>query len=363
MSKEQFNSNFQLSHRKIRIALSPTCNMHCVYCDGSQSRDINKPGVMEDQRSDDLETGIISKERYVEIIQHLYDIGFRGVTFTGGEPMINREWDKIAREARKIGMEQVCLTTNGLLLSKYLEKHGSLPEELTLLTVSFDTFSADEFAALTCVDSLPQIIANLKRVRETNPTLPIRANHVILRSNYKDLPRYIEKCEEEGIFDEVNLLNLILKDPQNPNEIEFFKQEFIHPQEILEYLTTNGYSFSEGVKYEPFTETESGVKIILKDTDRTLRNEETCANCPIYCQEGFYTVRVATDGAIRTCIDNRNQLPFIDSNVALGNGNLQNELMEILQVFGNSQLENTLEYFMEKYGVTQLNSDQGKIAN
>lgn len=355
MKKEQFNPAFQLGLRKARIALSPACNLYCDYCDGPKSRKTEKPGAMEDFRSRGLETGTIPTGKYIEIIQHLHDVGFRGITFTGGEPMINSDWDEIVRAAHQIGMEQICLTTNGLLLSRYLENHGSLPEELTLLTVSFDTFSADKFAALTHVNRLPQIITGLQQVRETNPSLPIRANHVVLRSNFKELPEYIQQCEELGIFDEVNLLNLILKDPQNPNEVEYFKQEFIHPQEILNYLTAQGFSFSEGAKYEPVTETESGVKIILKDTDRTLRNEETCGNCPIYCQEGFYTVRVATDGSIRTCIDYRDQLPSIDSVAALNKqGTFQEQLGEMVQIFYHSQLKNTLQYFMKRYASSLL---------
>jgi len=360
MKKEQFNPAFQLKSRKARIALSPACNLYCDYCDGPKSRKTEKPGAMEDFRSHGLETGSIPKDQYIEIIHHLYKVGFRGITFTGGEPMINRDWDEIVRAAREIGMEQICLTTNGLLLSRYLEKHGLLPEELTLLTVSFDTFDADEFAALTHVNRLPQIISGLQQVRETNPSFPIRANHVILRSNFKELSKYIQQCEKLGIFDEVNLLNLILKDPQNPNEVEYFKKEFIHPQEIMEDLVSQGYTFSEGAKYEPITQTESGVKIILKDTDRTLRNEETCGNCPIYCQEGFYTVRIATDGSIRTCIDYRNQLPSIDSVAALEQGTFQEQLEEMVQIFHHSQLENTLQYFIEQYASSLLNDDFGE---
>ena len=45
-----------------------------------------------------------------------------------------------------------------------------------------------------------------------------------------------------------------------------------------------------------------GFKIILKETRLTLRDEQ-CNECPIYCQEGKFTTRIATDGNITMCPD------------------------------------------------------------
>ena len=45
-----------------------------------------------------------------------------------------------------------------------------------------------------------------------------------------------------------------------------------------------------------------GANNILKETRLTLRDEQ-CEKCPIYCQEGKFTTRIATDGNITMCPD------------------------------------------------------------
>lgn len=346
MSKE-----LQLELRKTRISISSACNLYCNYCDGSKGRQPDKPGAMEDFRSKPLEQGVVDTETYIQIIQSLYDVGFRGITLTGGEPFLNKDWGEIARKAKEIGMEQICITTNGTLLRHYLERNRRLPDELTLLTVSFDTFDSEEFARITGVahTRLYQITEGIRMVREKNPRLTIRANTVVTRSRLEALPAFIIGCEE--LFDEVNLLNLILKEPENEGSKDFFKREFVYPQEIIELLSQEGYEFIMGEKYEPTARTPNGLKIIVKDTDQTLRNS-LCDSCPIYCQEGFYTMRIGTDGSVRPCIDFKNELPYIDGLEELRRGTLTDTLRDFMRVtLESAQLQNTLDGFLRRYNI------------
>lgn len=346
MSKES-----QLEQRKARMAISSACNLYCNYCDGPKGRQLDKLGAMEDFRSKPLEQGVIVSETYIQIIPALYDVGFKGITLTGGEPFLNKDWDKIVRRAKEIGMEQICITTNGTLLRHYLERNGRLPDELTLLTVSLDTFDSREFERITGVSKARhhQIMEGVRMVRERNPGLTIRANKVVTRSGLEALPAFIVSCEE--LFDEVNLINLILKEPRNERSKDFFEREFVPPQEIIELLSKEGYKFVMGEKYEPTARTSNGLRIILKDTDQTLRSS-LCDNCLIYCQEGFYTMRIGTDGSIRPCIDYKNELPYIDGLEELKRGTLTDTLRKFMgKTFEVARLQNTLNDFFRKYNI------------
>jgi len=345
------NKALQLELRKARIAISPVCNFHCKYCDGNKGRQLKKPGAMEDFRSKPLERGVIDTETYIKIIKTLYDIGFRGITLTGGEPFLNEDWDKIVKKAKQIGMKQICVTTNGTFLKYYLGKNGCLPRELTLLTISFDTFDPKEFERITGVskNKLHQIIEGVRIVRERNPGLTIRANKVVTRSGLKSLSTFIVDCDK--LFDEVNLLNLILKEPKNKINKKFFEREFVSPYEIMKILSQGGYKFVMGPKYEPVSQTPNGLKIILKDTDQALRST-LCDHCPVYCQEGFYTIRVATDGTIRACIDYKNELPYIDGVDELKKGILIKTLREFMkETLEAARLQNTLNDFFKRYNI------------
>jgi len=345
------NDAFRLSYRKARVAISPSCNLNCLYCDGPRSRKQNRPGAMEDFRRKPLNQGVISTDTFVEIIKALHLAGFNKITLTGGEPLLNPDWNSIVKKVTKNGMSEVWLTTNGTLLNSYLKKNKRLPKEITLLTISLDTFNAKEFESITHGARLKPIIGALEKIRTTNPKITIRANKVVIRSDLKFLINYIETCEKTGIIDEINLLNLILKEPWKKREREFFEKEFVPASETVNFLSKKaGYKFFLDQKYEFETKTAKGIRIIIKDTNLTLRAPQ-CDKCPIYCQEGFYTIRVATDGTIRTCIDYENKLPFIDGPLELKKGLLVKKLKKITKMFENVELKTTLKKFFKKYNI------------
>jgi hypothetical protein len=172
-----------------------------------------------------------------------------------------------------------------------------------------------------------------------------------MRNNLKFLKDYIKTCEEVGAINEINLLNLILKEPWIRESKEFFEKEFVSASEVVKYLSDyGGYKFFLDEKYEFETKTKKGIRIIIKETDLTLRTPQ-CDRCPIYCQEGFYTIRVATDGTIRTCIDYENKLPSIDAPLELKRGLLIEKLKKIMQIFKKAELKNTLEEFFGRYNI------------
>lgn len=355
MNKNNKNT-FRLNRRRARIAISPFCNLNCIYCDGPKSRKYNRPGAMEDFRSKSLNQGTINTDTFVKIIEALHKVGFSGITLTGGEPLLNSEWDEIVRKSKAMGMSQICLTTNGVLLNSYSQKNKCLPEELTLLTISFDTFDVEEFKSITRGAKLELIINWLKTAKRNNPRLKIRTNNVVMRRNLKSLAEYVKLCEKSKIIDEINLLNLILKDPRDSHERKNFEKEFVFPSEIIKLLSEKGgYNFLMDSKYEFIASTPKGLLIIVKDTNLTLRNA-CCNKCPIYCQEGFYTIRVGSDGTIRICMDYKNELPFIDGPKELERGLLVEKLKKNVQMFETVKLRKTLKEFFKRYKIQLKNS-------
>lgn len=324
-----YNDTTRLSRINLRVAASPFCNFNCIYCDGSKSRAPGKPGAMEDFRRKPLNEGIIKTTTLVKIIKIFRIAGFGGVTLTGGEPFLNSELDIIINEFEKMGMLRIEVTTNGMLLNTYLQKKGHMPNGLTLLKVSLDTFDPVKFRAITHRDALENVLSGIKAVKLKSPKLKIRVNKVLLRSDIKLLVNYIKFCERSNI-DEITLLDLLLN---NPQEKIFFQKEFISIPEVMEFLSLHiGCNFHLDKRYGYQARLFSGLRIILKDSSSALRFEQ-CKNCPVYCQEGLYTVRIATDGTITTCPDRTAKLPFIDGVQELKNGTLIKRVSELAELF------------------------------
>lgn len=343
-----------IAGRPARIAMTPACNIHCVYCEGTAGFRAGKPGAMEDFRKSPLEAGIIPADKLVTIIDTLHQVGFGGVTLTGGEPTLSPHWDFIIQESNRIGMQKAELTTNGTTLNRYLDRKGELPRALSLVKISLDTPDPELFTHVRGGAKLPEIISGIKRIKDG---VRIRANKVILRSDLEKLDGYFEFIQGLGIK-ELLLLDLVFHpNRDSEKDARFFEQEYVPVEDLMASLNrTHGMEFT-GDRYGHKTQF-GDLKIILKDSNLTLRND-ICETCPVYCQEGLYTMRIATDGNITLCPDFKGELPSVNAVQAIEDGTLKPQLEKLVNILETAHEEETLEKFM---AVHSLSLAQGDIS-
>lgn len=105
--------------------LTLKCNCNCRTC--YQKHDRFYDGIKDDITADQLEKILltVSKKYFYKPIIH----------FFGGEPLLNKEFDKILDITDKLGFKS-SLTTNGLLLKNYY--HKILSSNLNQINVSTD---------------------------------------------------------------------------------------------------------------------------------------------------------------------------------------------------------------------------------
>lgn len=333
--------------RNVRIAISSNCNMKCIYCEGNNGFGKNgRMAAMEDIRRTPLKDGNISTEELLEILKVFNKVGFNGITLTGGEPMVNKEWDKIVNEAEKIGFERREMTTNGLLLGDYYRKKGNLPK-LTLIKVSFDTDNKEEFNRMTGGNNFDKVVDSVKTV---SPYIDIiRANKVMLRKDLKDLNRYVEFCKSIG-FTATNLLELVAYPNSTWNEENkrFFKEQFVPYNEMIEELRKMENYESKRYKYGHISIAKDGFQIMATDSRYTIRDEQ-CKNCPIDCQQGKFTVRIATDGNITMCPDYKSELISLDGRKALKDNTLEEKLKGMFYTLTKVEEVDHFDEFRKKY--------------
>lgn len=92
--------------KDLRISITPRCNLHCLYCHPLGLEMAEPPGTLT-----------------VEEVDHFLEaaslLGLSAVRFTGGEPLVRKELPRMIERARsKEGIEDVAITTNGLLFAK-----------------------------------------------------------------------------------------------------------------------------------------------------------------------------------------------------------------------------------------------------
>ena len=91
----------------LRISLTDKCNLRCRYC-------MPEEGVCK--RSHDE---MMNEDEVVTAVEVAASLGIRKIRLTGGEPLVKRNIVSICRRVAAVkGIQEVCLTTNGILLPK-----------------------------------------------------------------------------------------------------------------------------------------------------------------------------------------------------------------------------------------------------
>ena len=173
---------------------------------------------------------ILTFEEISFLVDVFSSIGVNKVRITGGEPLLRTDLpDLIRLVAAKSPIEDLALTTNGILL----EQHASALRAAGLhrLTVSLDTLRADRFRELTRFDSLSRVQAGLMEAARAEFN-SIKIDTVVIR----------------GVNDD-ELVDLIEYSRSIPAEIRF-----------IEYMDVGGATRWSRDKVVPRTEILSKLK-------------------------------------------------------------------------------------------------------
>jgi cyclic pyranopterin phosphate synthase len=132
----------------LRLSVTDRCNLRCAYC------------MPEEEFAWLPREDILSFEEVERLVDVFLDLGVTRIRFTGGEPLLRRDLpDLVRRVAARARVEDLALTTNGLLLAAQADALAAAG--LRRITVSLDTLHRDRFSALTRHDRLDDVIEGL----------------------------------------------------------------------------------------------------------------------------------------------------------------------------------------------------------
>lgn len=131
----------------LRISVTDRCNLRCNYCQPN--------GICKLEMS-----RIMTFEQIVQTCRAAVSLGITKFKITGGEPLVRKGVCNLVSMIKKIpGVEQVTLTTNGVLLSQYLPE---LVEAGTDgINISLDTLDRKTFARITGSDGLEAVLKSI----------------------------------------------------------------------------------------------------------------------------------------------------------------------------------------------------------
>jgi cyclic pyranopterin phosphate synthase len=164
----------------LRISVTDRCNLRCSYCMPEHPLHVDREDVLSFEEIDRL-VGVAVR------------LGWRKVRLTGGEPLVRKDCvELVARLGRRKaeGLEQLVMTTNGILLSRFA---GDLVRAgLDRVNVSLDTLDRDRFRAVTGYDRLEAVVAGIEAAIAAGLT-PVKINTVLIRGQTEDeIPAFAE---------------------------------------------------------------------------------------------------------------------------------------------------------------------------
>lgn len=186
----------------LRISVTDRCNLRCLYC---MPEDIDMVPMKE----------ILTFEEIAFIAAGASKLGISKIKLTGGEPLVRKNICHLVRILKDIpGIEQVTLTTNGLLLAKHLEELKNAGTDS--INISLDTTDPDRYRRITGHDKLEDVLEGLERAVKSN--IPVKINAVSV-----DWDTFFGKKEEDeaGIPGDVKALIGLAKN--QPVDVRFIE--------------------------------------------------------------------------------------------------------------------------------------------
>lgn len=166
----------------MRISVTDRCNLRCRYC--------MPDGIRQIPMSE-----ILTYEEIEHICQIAAELGIKKLKITGGEPLVRKGCTDLIRRLKKVpGIEQVTLTTNGVLLTEYLE---SLKKAGTDgINISLDTCNSIRYQAITGMDVCDRVIEAVHKSADSG--IRTKVNAVLQEDNPEG-----EVCKEDikGLLD------------------------------------------------------------------------------------------------------------------------------------------------------------------
>ena len=161
--RDQFGRNIDY----IRVSVTDRCNLRCIYC-------MPEEGIPCVSHSD-----ILTFDEIRRICGIGAELGISRIKLTGGEPLVRRGLPGLLGMLKKIpGIEQVTLTTNGILLKDNINELVS--NGLDAVNISIDTLDPEYYHKITRRGGIEEVLSGLDAAL-SYPALKVKVNCVPLK--------------------------------------------------------------------------------------------------------------------------------------------------------------------------------------
>jgi GTP 3',8-cyclase len=178
--------------RDLRISVMDRCNFRCPYCMPRETFHEKYRFLGSQER--------LSFDEIVRLARLFVRLGVRKLRLTGGEPLLRANLADLIGDLTAIpGVDDVALTTNGVLLAKYASELKAAG--LRRITVSLDSLDPEVFARMSGgFGGVDEVLAGIEHARRAG-LAPIKINAVVQRGvNDHTVLDLVERFRGTGVI-------------------------------------------------------------------------------------------------------------------------------------------------------------------
>ena len=155
----------------LRVSVTDNCNLRCIYCMSEKENNFLK----KDEK--------LTDDEIYRVVKESANLGIKKIRITGGEPLVRAGIVKLIGKINEIpGIEEIYLTTNGILLCDKLEELKL--NGLKGVNISLDSLEEDKFNKLTRLGNLNNVLEAIDKAIELG--VKVKVNTVIVNDINKD---------------------------------------------------------------------------------------------------------------------------------------------------------------------------------
>ena len=300
---EAIKDHLGRTFKTLRISLINTCNLACTYCSYSNE---------ENHKNDSTNKGSgLKPTELMNLIVKLHErLNFSTIRFTGGEPLLYKELPALIRETRALGITDLNLTTNGLLLHKRVPALKAAG--LTSINVSLDATDPMTFFMMARRHGLEQTLKGIDAALHAG--IAVKINSVIMKGlNHMQVIPLLKYAADKQII--IRFLEIMAMGHLHGKADEYFFPQ----KEILE-LISKQYRFAP-IQRKPgatanYWQTEEGniFGIIANES------HPFCTDCD--------RLRLDAYGNIYGCLSSNSPIPLRDLEAAALDSSLKKALAQ-----------------------------------
>lgn len=204
----------------LRISLTDRCNFRCIYC-------MPEEGICAMPHDE-----ILRIEEIEQIVRIAARNGIKSVRLTGGEPLVRKGvTDLIEAIENTPGIQNVSLTTNGVLLPKMAEdlKRAGLSR----VNISLDTLDPEQFKEITRVGNLDDTLAGIDAALEAGFN-PVKINSVVVKRLNQDFLEFAKLSIDRPLH--VRFIEFMPLGDSSDSGTGWGKEDVIASEELREII-------------------------------------------------------------------------------------------------------------------------------